>query len=172
VLQLLQARRALEHQVLEQVREPGPPLRLGPDPDVVVHRDADDGGTPVGSEQDPQAVVERGADQRVRRRGQRSGSWHALDITGRDRAAAPPPASSRGPVPPEIRLCQRRYDPAVEGEDGGDTGHWWAFVDEAIWIPPTGTGCTCSPRPSSIAGAGDEYLEALSGRVEVHDLRL
>jgi hypothetical protein len=28
----------------------------------------------------------------------------------------------------------------MDGDDG-DTGRWWAFVDEAIWAPPMGTGC-------------------------------
>jgi hypothetical protein len=53
--QLLQALAALEHQVLEQVREPRPALGFGPEPDVDVHGDADDGGGGVGDDQDAQA---------------------------------------------------------------------------------------------------------------------
>ncbi len=42
VRELLQALAALEHQVLEEVREAGAPLRLGPEAHVVVHAHADD----------------------------------------------------------------------------------------------------------------------------------
>ena len=59
VRQLLQALAALEHQVLEQVREAGAALGLGAEPDVDVHRDADDRGGGVGDDQDPQPVGQR-----------------------------------------------------------------------------------------------------------------
>jgi hypothetical protein len=29
----------------------------------------------------------------------------------------------------------------VEGDGDGDPCRWWAFVDEAIWVPPEGAGC-------------------------------
>jgi hypothetical protein len=57
--QLLQALAALEHQVLEEVREPGAPLRLGTEADVVVHADANDRCAGVGGEHHPQAVGQR-----------------------------------------------------------------------------------------------------------------
>ena len=80
VLELLQVGRALEHQVLEEVREAGAPLRLGPDADVVVDGDRHHRGAAVRRQQDPEAVVQNLADQRVRRRGQcRSG--HAPTLT-------------------------------------------------------------------------------------------
>ena len=47
VLELLEVRRALEHQVLEQMGEAGAALGLGADADVVEHGDADDGSRSV-----------------------------------------------------------------------------------------------------------------------------
>ena len=47
--------------MLEQVRKAGAALGLGAEPDVVVHRDADDRGAGIGGDQDPQAVGQRGA---------------------------------------------------------------------------------------------------------------
>ena len=44
--------------MLEQVRKPGAPLRFRAETDVVVDRDADDPGAPVGSQQHPQPVVQ------------------------------------------------------------------------------------------------------------------
>ncbi len=61
VRELLQALAALEHEVLEQVREAGAALGLGAEPDVDVHRDADDGGVRVGGEEHAQPVGEGGA---------------------------------------------------------------------------------------------------------------
>ncbi len=54
--QLLQVRRALEHQVLEEVGEAGPPLRLGADAHVVDDRHAHHRGGRVGREHHAQAV--------------------------------------------------------------------------------------------------------------------
>ncbi len=58
-LTLVEVDGALEHQVLEQVRETGAPLGFGPEADVVVHGDAHHGRRTVGAEDDPQSVVER-----------------------------------------------------------------------------------------------------------------
>jgi hypothetical protein len=49
--ELLQALAALEHEVLEQVREARAALRLGAEPDVDVHGDADDRVTGSGTTQ-------------------------------------------------------------------------------------------------------------------------
>ena len=58
VLGLPEARRALEHQVLEQVREAGAALRLAAHADVVVDGDRHDRAAAVGAEHHAQAVVE------------------------------------------------------------------------------------------------------------------
>ena len=55
---LRRVRRALEHQVLEQVREAGAVLRLQAHADVVDHRDADGRRAVVLGDDDGQAVVE------------------------------------------------------------------------------------------------------------------
>jgi hypothetical protein len=57
--ELLQALAALEHEVLEEVREARAPLRLGPEPHVVVHAHADDRCGRVGGEHHPQSVGKR-----------------------------------------------------------------------------------------------------------------
>jgi hypothetical protein len=91
VRELLQALAALEHQVLEQVREPGAPLRLGAEAHVDVHGDADDGGGGVRDDEDPQPVGQRRPMQFWRR--------HAAEcIPLRGPAAYPGSAPSR-PVP-------------------------------------------------------------------------
>ena len=61
VRELLQALAALEHEVLEQVREAGAALGFGAEPDVDVDGDADDGGVRVGGEEHAKPVGERGA---------------------------------------------------------------------------------------------------------------
>src|SRR5207253_2974203 len=50
--------RPLEHEVLEQVREARAPLRLGAEPDVVVHGHDHHRRPAVGGDHHPQAVVE------------------------------------------------------------------------------------------------------------------
>ena len=59
--ELLEALAALEHEVLEQVREPGATLGLGAEPDVDVDRDPDDRGVRVGREEHAKPVGESGA---------------------------------------------------------------------------------------------------------------
>lgn len=54
----LQVCRTLEHEVLEEMGEPGAPLRLRPDADVVHDGDADHRGRRVGGKHDSQAVVQ------------------------------------------------------------------------------------------------------------------
>ena len=61
--QFLEAFAPLEHQVLEEVREPGAPLRLGAETHVVVHADADHRRGGVGREHDTQTVVEGVSDE-------------------------------------------------------------------------------------------------------------
>jgi hypothetical protein len=55
--ELLQALGALEHQVLEEVRKTGAPLRLGAEAHVVVHADTDHGRGRVGCQYHAQTVV-------------------------------------------------------------------------------------------------------------------
>ena len=65
VLATAHVARTLEHQVLEEVREPGAAGRLvaGPDPDPDVHRDV--GDRVVGADDDAQPVGERSSVDRV-----------------------------------------------------------------------------------------------------------
>ena len=57
--ELLQALAALEHEVLEEVREARAALRLGAEADVDVHGDADDRGGGIGDDQHAEAVRQR-----------------------------------------------------------------------------------------------------------------
>jgi len=59
--ELLQALAALEHEVLEQVREAGAALGLGAEADVDVNGDADHGGVRIRSQEHAEPVGERGA---------------------------------------------------------------------------------------------------------------
>jgi hypothetical protein len=61
VRELLQALAALEHEVLEQVRETGAALGLGAEPDVDVDGDPDDRGVRVRREEHAKPVGEGGA---------------------------------------------------------------------------------------------------------------
>ena len=65
VLGLADVLAALEHQVLEEVGEPRPPLRLAAKPHVVVDAHAHDGGRLVGSQHDPKPVAQRDPFDRV-----------------------------------------------------------------------------------------------------------
>src|SRR5439155_300671 len=67
---------ALEHQMLEQVRETGASFGLRPEADVVENRDADDRRRPIGCEHDAQPVVERVAGDVEGRGGQLLRAWH------------------------------------------------------------------------------------------------
>jgi hypothetical protein len=57
--ELFEVGRALEHQVFEEVGEPGATLRFGPDADVVHHRHPDDGSARIGGQDHAQAVGKR-----------------------------------------------------------------------------------------------------------------
>ena len=61
VLDLAYVVRALEHEVLEEVREPRTPFRLGPEPHVVDDGDPDERAGVVGRHEHPEPVVEGGA---------------------------------------------------------------------------------------------------------------
>ena len=65
VLHLRHVRRALEHQVLEEVGEAGAALGLVAHADVVEDAHRHDGHAAVGGQDDPQAVVQREALHRV-----------------------------------------------------------------------------------------------------------
>jgi hypothetical protein len=54
--ELLEVLRPLEHQVLEEVGEAGPPLRLRSDADVIDDRHADDRRGAVWGQHHPQAI--------------------------------------------------------------------------------------------------------------------
>ena len=103
VVHLSQRRRALEHQVLEEVGEPGASLGLRPDADVVVDSDCHHRGRPVRCEHDAQAVAQGGAFDGVRRGGWCDSSSHAGDRTrpGHGQAGRPSqrarPMSTREP---------------------------------------------------------------------------
>ncbi|GAA2840231.1 hypothetical protein GCM10010452_80520 [Crossiella cryophila] len=56
--EFLQALAALEHQVLEQVRETGAALGFRPEAHVIVHADTHHGSRAIGREQDAQSVGE------------------------------------------------------------------------------------------------------------------
>ncbi len=68
--EFLQVRRALEHQMLEEMGESGAPFGLGAKAHVVEHRDADDGRRAVRREHDTQPVGQRHVRQVERRTGQ------------------------------------------------------------------------------------------------------
>ncbi len=74
VLGLADVVRALEHHVLEEVREPGSALGLGAHADVVHHCHADHRRSGVGGQDHPQSVVEPERLDRERRCGNRRNS--------------------------------------------------------------------------------------------------
>jgi hypothetical protein len=79
--ELLQVFRTLEHQMLEEVGEPGPALRLTADAHVVDDRHTDDRCAAIGREDHPQTVVEGEPFDRVLGRGDLLLSRHATNIT-------------------------------------------------------------------------------------------
>jgi hypothetical protein len=89
--ELLEALAPLEHQVLEQVREPRASLRLGAEADVDVHRDADDGGGRVRDDENPQPVGQRRPMQFWRR--------HAAECSPLRGTPAYPASARSTPVP-------------------------------------------------------------------------
>ena len=88
---------ALEHQVLEEVREPGPAGLLVLRADVVGDADVDDGRRVVLVEDDPQAVLElrRRVDQRRRTLARRGVPAAPAATAASPRPARPPSSASR-----------------------------------------------------------------------------
>ena len=95
VLHLRHVRRALEHQVLEEVGEPGAALRLVAHADVVEDADGHHRDAAVGGEHDAQPVVEREALHRVPEGQIGTCSCHAPDPNrGRRNTAVREPGQS------------------------------------------------------------------------------
>ena len=101
--ELLQALAALEHQVLEQVREAGAALGLGAEPDVDVHGDPDDRGVRVRREEHAKPVGEGGA----------------VEVGHDSTDRSPTPA---GPTLSAPHSGGRR--PISAGQSGGSTTNW------------------------------------------------
>src|SRR6185369_7536808 len=106
---------------------------------VVVDRDTDHRRAAVRREHHPQPVLQSGTNQRVRRRGQGSGSRHATDPTGFRLPHGCPTRHRHRRITRDPPLGGPNYHPRVEDDGGGHT--WWAFVDETIWAPRAGIGC-------------------------------
>ena len=77
--ELLQILRALEHQVLEQVREPGAPFRLGSDADVIDDGDTDHRCGPVRIQHHPQPIGQGEALDGIFRGGDAYATRHVID---------------------------------------------------------------------------------------------
>jgi hypothetical protein len=90
--ELLEVLRTLEHQVFEEMGEPGATLGFGADADVVDDGHPDDRRTAVGGQNHPQAVVQGESFDRILRRGNLHCARHSENLTrhGRQRPIPPP----------------------------------------------------------------------------------
>jgi hypothetical protein len=60
----------------------------------------------------------------------------------------------------------------VVGEDGCDTARWCAFADEALWVPPAGSGCYVFAAALIEQAAFDPIRAALTGLLLPRQRRL
>ena len=148
--ELLQALAALEHEVLEQVREAGAALGLGAEPDVDVHGDADDRGGGIGDDEHAQAVRQRRPMQFWGRHPTnltRGRQCLLVDASGEDQAADREQHAVRDPqrrVGEELGQVEhraRREDDAHaphrdHGEDARDRQQPEAEANTVSWVAP------------------------------------
>ena len=112
VAELPQALAALEHEVLEEVREPRAALGLRAEPDVDVHRHPDGGGGGIGDDQDAQTVRQGRAVQ--------FGGRHPSNLAlRRGMCASAGTATSRAGAPRTDAATGRRTSPGRAGRGCG-----------------------------------------------------
>ncbi len=111
VLDLVDVGRTLEHEVLEEMGEPGPPFRLRPETHVVQHRYIDERTRAIGGDDDAETVAENGA---LKARKYRSTGGHGGQLSGRRPRRRPSGVPGRGPAAPRGGRMPARLPSAVK----------------------------------------------------------